>query len=316
MLFFKRNILFFYKTLLFSTFLGFPLATLGALKPYPYGDSWTATLSYALIKPTNSNYIGYQESLHPERDDLNELVAANNFVQLNVFLSAKKDAPLVFILPGIGSNGDEKGAAFLGEKLNSIGYSVVTFPSTFSSSFALAVSETGVPGYAPQDSKDLYKLMHRIVDRLKKNQLLNPQSYNLFGYSLGARDAVFIQNLDLKAETDRFEFKNIYLINPPMSLPAGMAALDSYYQIGLPWTTDQKSHLIDQVMESYKQLLKREMNEDVFYNLENDFRVDGSPLPLSQRKWLIGNSFHESLASVFFSIEDLDILNLDGFELL
>lgn len=246
-------------------------------------------------------------------DGRSETPIIGNVADLPVsFYGQRTPAPLVFVIPGLGGTSSDGQAIYLGENLFSLGYSVVILPSPFSWKFVLSQSSTGIPGYSPADAEDLFRVMKTSVRQLSQNYGIEATSYALVGYSLGAVEAAFVRQLDLRSH--EFNFTRVALINPPLDLSYASQVIDEMNEIGNQWTPEQRSLIWGKVLTMGPKMLARDINDPTYF-----MGLDSTPLSNSAiARYLIGNSFRSSLADMIFAsqqVNDLGILKTSASRL-
>lgn len=216
-----------------------------------------------------------------------------------IFLPEFLDLPCNSALP----------ALFLAEKLYNLGYTTVTADNAFSWQFAVAGSSSGIPGYTPQDAKDLYRGLQAITQSLKTQKDLRPTSYSLIGYSLGASQGLFLQNIDEQKKA--FGFAKVLLINPPVDLFHAITQIDHLYQTGERLSPTRKTRVFNKTLDVGSALLEENglaEATDLKY-LQKVF--DQLSFSTADMSFLIGGNFRDSLRDVIFAsqqVYDLKIL--------
>src|SRR5262249_26487237 len=97
-----------------------------------------------------------------------------------------KAAPIVYIVPGLGSHRLADTSLALAELAYENGFSAVSVSSAFNAEFMENASSVALPAYGPVDAHDLHVALteiHRYLEGLFPNRL-GPRV--LLGYSLGA----------------------------------------------------------------------------------------------------------------------------------
>src|SRR6185503_20740389 len=82
----------------------------------------------------------------------------------------KKPAPMVYIVPGVGSHRLAGPALALAELVYSNGFSAVTVSSAYNYEFMERASTAAVPSYSPVDAQDLHVALTQIDRRLEALQ--------------------------------------------------------------------------------------------------------------------------------------------------
>ncbi|MFP4031779.1 MAG: hypothetical protein ACLFTV_09485 [Desulfococcaceae bacterium] len=218
-----------------------------------------------------------------------------------ILASQPEPAPLIFCIAGTGSNHDAFGMRRLRNVFHNAGFHVVSLGSPFTRRFAIAASESAVPGIAAADARDLYRAMilirEEIADRVEVTET------HLMGYSLGGFNAAFLARLD--AEESVFGFRRVLLVNPPMNLMESAARFDQYIAENVAGRADRFLDRLMEKMSSYFQRQGRVAVDDKFlYELEQI-----SPLEEGELEGLIGIVFRLAMSKVLFTS---DLLNGGG----
>jgi hypothetical protein len=207
----------------------------------------------------------------------------------------KGPAPLVFLIAGTG-------AAYSGGKNTNMarafyqaGFHVVSISSPTYMNFIVAASESGVPGHAFQDAEDIYRVMERIWDRLKKK--IEVTDFYVTGYSLGGFNTAFVTYLDETKKT--FNFRKALLINPPVRLYSSISLLDRMLE-NIPGGVDNfplfYNRLVEEIGRVYKYADRVDIGEDFLYQAFEAVDPDNEELAA-----LIGTSFRISSANMAFT---------------
>lgn len=203
-----------------------------------------------------------------------------------------KPAPLIAIIPGLGSHYSNTIAILLAKRLYDSGYSVMTISSTFNWDFMESAATVAPPGFTPVDSANTYYALYKIISHLKgkyKDRITNSM---LVGYSLGGTHALFISNLDAKYKL--INFSRIVAINPPVDLLYGLSELDSFFDIGNSWSRPERLNKIKRAMGIYSSLIK---------NTDENGKQIHLPFTTDEAKYIIGLIFHESLTNTLLTIQ-------------
>lgn len=207
-----------------------------------------------------------------------------------VWVRDEEKTPLALIIPGIGAHFTNDNLAALAEVFYDDGYSVAVIGSVFNWEFIRAGSTAPTPGYAPDDAKDIYNALIKIVDEMKRIYGDKFGRKVLTGYSLGAQHALFIADLD--AKDNRIGFDRVVAINPPVDLLKGMRKIDEMSRIWRQWRAMGELHPeIHDAAGAYMMLRERELPID-------------APIPMNsdQAEFLIGFAFRQSLKEALFAI--------------
>ncbi len=138
----------------------------------------------------------------------------------------KASAPLVFLLPGIGSHYLNSSAVAMAEVLYRQGYAVIVLPSVFHWTYYESIHTGTLPGYTPEDAASLRHAMARILEDLAADEddPFRPESVELVGFSLGGLHALHIAAQEEKENT--LNLKRCVAVNPPVDLLYAMDRID------------------------------------------------------------------------------------------
>jgi hypothetical protein len=272
---------------------------------YPITNPYISTISYRSAHPSkNINYKILPITLHPERANLP--FYGNYYVLKLAFFKHENAlrAPLIFLVPGLGSDSLTESSLYLAELLYDSGFNVVTLPSTLSWRFALSVSRSGFPGYSPTDAEDMLELMKLADSTLRKRQNINPRKYAIMGFSLGALDTSFIANLDLQKQY--FNFERILMLNPPIQKERSINSIDGLMQYGSTIPESDRDNLLKYATNKFLKAISLSIDQLISLNFENQIGLADPQLA-----WMIGLNFRITLREVILlsqEIDDLDIL--------
>lgn len=151
-------------------------------------------------------------------------------LHVRYYPSATPTNHILFIISGIGGDGDTGYSAFLAASAQVRGVDAVILPNAITPNFIISSSTTGLVGGSAQDASDMYD---GIVG-IKKQLAAQGHTYSknsLLGYSHGALVAAFIQASDQKAlavrSSDAVHFDTTLLINPPVDLLHAIRTIDA-----------------------------------------------------------------------------------------
>jgi hypothetical protein len=264
------------------------------------------TITQRLLMPKENDFSNGELSLLPQRKNVFLFEDKAN-LKYSYQLQENKQAPLIFIIPGTGAVANSSAALALAEKLYALGYHTVTVDDAFSWAFALAGSKSGLPGYAPQDAMDLYTAIIQINQKLALEKHIQPSSFSLMGYSLGALQSIFMQRIDDTAKV--FQFKKVLLIDPPADLVYAITQIDQLFNEGSRLSHGRQVVLFNRSMEAISQYLQAGLDSVDLNILQGVF--DQLQFTTRDLSFLIGGSFRDSLRDVIFTsqqIYDLKIL--------
>jgi len=219
----------------------------------------------------------------------------------------KHEAPLVFAIAGTGASHRSAKMLMMEKAFYQAGFHVVSLPSPTYANFIVTASTTQVPGHIVQDSEDLYRVMERIHDQIKKKVKIS--EFYVTGYSLGGAQAAFVAKLD--EERKHFNFKKVLMINPPVSLFNSVSILDGMLEDNIPGGLNNFNAFFDELMdeftEVYTKLENVDFNDNFLYRIYEDRQND---IDAERVSAVIGTSFRISSANMIFAS---DILTNGGY---
>ena len=202
-----------------------------------------------------------------------------------------KPAPLVAILPGLGSHYTNSMAIALAQAVYDSGCSVFIISSSMNWEFMQSAATTLVPGYTPQDAKDVYYALYKIIFHLKAKYKRKITENILLGYSLGGLQTLFIAKLD--NEYKLLRFTRFISVSPPVDLLYGLKKLDDFFSVADTWTSGQRKEKRRKAGTIYNMIIKKMMSQD-----------KKLPFNVEEAKYLIGYVFHRSLVEIIMSIHE------------
>lgn len=216
----------------------------------------------------------------------------------------KQAAPTIFIIAGTGSRYDTTTVEYLKRLFYGDGYNVIQVSSPTSYDFMAAASSTATPGFTPQDSRDLYRVMQAIS--VQQHDKLKTTDWYLTGYSLGALDAAFLSHIDETKQS--FNFKKVLLLNPPVNLFTSVSNLDTLVDVQIKNEHDKRNFyqiIFDKLTVYFKKRGNFNIDEAVIF----DFQNSPERLDDNQMAMLIGSMFRFFSADISFTA---DLINQRG----
>jgi hypothetical protein len=172
-------------------------------------------------------------------------------------------APLIFNIAGTGAGFNSAKPNFLQKALYQAGFHVINISSPTAMSFVINASSSNLPGYAPDDAKDLYRAMQEAYNQVKGD--IQVTGFHITGYSLGALDAAFVAKLDQQEKV--FNIQKVYMINPPVDLNNSVMIIDKMLNDNIPGGITGVGNFLDEVFDDLGQVYKP--NEGM--NFDGDF---------------------------------------------
>ncbi len=207
----------------------------------------------------------------------------------------EKEAPLLFIIAGTGSEHDSTKMRFLTQLFYEAGYHVVALSSPTHMNPVVSFSKYAAPGYVPYDVEDLYRAMKWIKADLAKGYKI--RNYSITGYSLGAMHSAFLAKLD--SERKEFNFQRVLMLNPPVSLYSSALRFDSWLSpenLGDKTPREVIDNLIEAFSEIYVQSDIVDLDDNFLYALSQHTNFSNMDM-----KAIIAVAFRMSSSSMIFS---------------
>jgi ABC-type transporter lipoprotein component MlaA len=200
------------------------------------------------------------------------------------------NAPVVYIVPGLGSHRLAQPALALAELVYKNGFSAVCISSAFNSEFMEHASTAAMPAYLPVDGHDVHVALTVIDHRLRA---LYPEQLGekaLMGYSMGAFESLFIAATEQTNQPSLIKFDRYVAINTPVRMAQGISKLDEFYRAPLDWPTNERTDNIENTFLKVAALSKSTLTPQT-----------SLPFDAIESKFLIGLNFRLILRDVIFS---------------
>jgi hypothetical protein len=264
---------------------------------YPYRDPYLATITSAILNADRLSPRVNRELVHvpvlPGRNRLPTLEGRGN---LSVaFYRRDHPAPLVFILSGIGSTPYFGPATYYAGLLHREGSHVVILPSPMSWNFALAASRSGAPGYAPEDARDLYDAMQKILDVLRARYTVKITRVDFMGVSLGALEGAYLSVID--AEEGKIGIGKYLLINPPLDLGHALAKVDEWHALAAKFGADRAKGLVGEALRIVESFSKDRRDDPAIFGL---LARDFSGFTREELQFLIAEDLQAALPELVY----------------
>jgi predicted alpha/beta-fold hydrolase len=264
---------------------------------YPYHDPYLATATTAILDDN-----GLAPRLRstivrvPGLRGRNQLPSLEERGELSVALDRQDHpAPLLFILAGLGSNPYFGVAQYLGSLFYEEGFHVVILPSPMSWNFALAASQSGAPGYAPEDARDLYEAMQKSLAVLRDRYNVKITGINFMGVSLGALEGAYLSVID--ADDGKIGIEKYLLVNPPVDLSYALKKLDEWSALQVKFGGDRSKDIVAKavaIVESFSE--DRRDDPAVFDRLVKKF----ASFTTEELQFLIAENLQSQLAELIY----------------
>jgi hypothetical protein len=244
-------------------------------------------------------------------DKLPELFWYDNGLQFSAALQDNK-APLVFNIAGTGAAYNSVKMIEIQKLLYQAGFHVINISSPTYLDFQLTASTSHTPGYAPDDARDIYRVMQQAYGMIKDD--FEVSAFHITGYSLGAMHAAFIADIDSRER--KFNLQKVYMINPPVNLYNSAIILDELADNdipavnGVPQMGSFLDHIIEELAKDYEPDQGMRLDSDFLYTAYKENIGDNIFSENHTSAGLIGFSFRLSSGAIVFAS---DVINHTGY---
>ena len=195
---------------------------------FPIEDPYSATIigSATMMTPGVSENIPlkvYEIQIKDKKEIPDVFWYASKF-KFSFSKQKNKKAPLIFVLAGTGSDYSAVRVKFMQRIFHDAGYHTIAISSQMSQQFMISASTNAIPGMLIRDNEDIYKAMKLAYNKIKDQ--VDVTDFYIMGYSLGGADAAVLSYIDEKEKS--FNFKRVFMVNPPVELYDSAVKLDKY----------------------------------------------------------------------------------------
>ncbi|MCC6819462.1 MAG: VacJ family lipoprotein [Verrucomicrobia subdivision 3 bacterium] len=245
----------------------------------------------ASLETLESVFFTYQDPAFPDRGETRSvLIPATGRKLKYTFWLQPGAAPVVYIVPGLGSHRLAQSALALAELVYKNGFSAVCLSSPFHSEFMEHASTAALPAYLPVDGHDVHVAVTAMDHRLRTLYPDRLGDRALLGYSMGALEALFIAATERTNRLPLVRFDRCVAINPPVRLAHGIAKLDEFYQSPMEWPATNRTANLANTFLKVAALSKRKLTPQT-----------SLPFSAIESKFLIGLTFRLTLRDIIFS---------------
>jgi ABC-type transporter lipoprotein component MlaA len=199
-------------------------------------------------------------------------------------------APVVYIVPGLGSHRLAQTSLALAELAFKNGFSAVSVSSPFNPEFMENAATAALPAFLPVDGRDLHVALTQIDRRLRQLQPGRLGDRALLGYSMGAFDALYIAGTEPTNQLPLVKFDRCVAFSTPVRLFHGVSKLDEFYQAPLGWPAAERTDDIENTFLKVAALSKTTLTPQTTL-----------PIDAIESKFLIGLTFRLSLRDIIYS---------------
>ena len=157
-------------------------------------------------------------------------------------------APLVFLVPGLGTHRLGSGSLALAEMAWGRGFSVAIVSNALSFEFVESGSSVPVPGHAPVDAHDVHVALDAVDRDLAARHPGRIGARVFLGYSLGAFHGFYVAAEEADPEQPLVRFDRYLLLDPPVDLLYGMERLDGFFAVPLAFPTDEREAEVRRIL--------------------------------------------------------------------
>jgi ABC-type transporter lipoprotein component MlaA/pimeloyl-ACP methyl ester carboxylesterase len=199
-------------------------------------------------------------------------------------------APMVYIVPGLGSHRLALPSLALAELVYKNGFSAVCVSSPFNPEFMENASTAALPAYLPVDGHDLHVALTEMDRRLHALYPGRLGDKALMGYSMGAFDSLYIAATAPTNQSSLLKFDRCVAIDTPVRLVHGVSKLDEFYRAPLDWPAAAQTDNIENTFLKVAALSKTTLTPQT-----------SLPFNAIESKFLIGLTFRLVLRDTIYS---------------
>jgi pimeloyl-ACP methyl ester carboxylesterase len=201
-------------------------------------------------------------------------------------------APLVYIVPGLGSHRMAETSIALAELIYSNGCSAVCVSSPFNREFMENASTAALPAYLPVDGRDLHVALSEIDRHLNASYPNRVGDRALMGYSMGALESLFVAATGATNQPPLLKFDRFVAISSPVRMLHGVSKLDEFYRAPLDWPQAERTGDIENTFLKVAALSKNKLTPQT-----------SLPFNAIESKFLIGLTFRFLLRDIIYSTQ-------------
>ena len=245
----------------------------------------------ASLETLESVFFTYKDPAFPERGKTRSVLlpATGRRLKFTFWLQPGK-APVVYIVPGLGSHRLAETSLALAELVYKNGFSAVSVSSPFNAEFMEHASTAAMPAYLPVDGHDLHVALTEMDHRLDTLYPGRMGEKALMGYSMGAFDSLYVAATEPTNRLPLIKFDRYVAINTPVRLLHGVSKLDEFYGAPLDWPAAERSNDIENTFLKVAALSKNKLTPQT-----------SLPFNAIESKFLIGLTFRFMLRDIIFS---------------
>jgi ABC-type transporter lipoprotein component MlaA/pimeloyl-ACP methyl ester carboxylesterase len=245
----------------------------------------------ASLETLESVFFTYKDPGFPDRGKTRSVLipATGRRFKFTYWLQPGK-APVVYIVPGLGSHRLAETSLALAELVYKNGFSAVSISSPFNSEFMEHASTAAMPAYLPVDGRDLHVALTGIDRRLNSLYPGRLGGKALMGYSMGAFESLYVAATEPTNRLPLMKFDRYVAINTPVRLLYGVSELDAFYRAPLAWPEAERTDNIENTFLKMAVLSKDKLTPQT-----------SLPFNAIESKFLIGLTFRFMLRDIIYS---------------
>ena len=226
------------------------------------------------------------------------ILASGKHLKFSFWLQPS-NAPVVYIVPGLGGHRLSQSSLALAELVYKNGFSAVLISSPFNSEFMEHASSTALPAYLPTDGHDLEVALSSIDQRLNNQYPGRIGKKALMGYSMGALESLYIAATAPTNQSSLIRFDRYVAISTPVRLLHGVGKLDEFYRAPLDWPAAERSNNLENTFLKVADLSRSTLTPQTTL-----------PFDAIESKFLIGLTFRFVLRDIIYSSQRRDDLGV------
>jgi ABC-type transporter lipoprotein component MlaA/pimeloyl-ACP methyl ester carboxylesterase len=238
-----------------------------------------------------SVFFTYQDRKFPDRaENWSVTIPATGRKLPFTYWLQKGKAPVVYIVPGLGSHRLAETSLALAELVYKKGFSVVCLSSPFNPEFMENASTADLPAYLPVDGQDLQVALDVIDFHLNLSYPNRMGEKALLGYSMGAIETAYVAAVAATNPLPSLKFDRYVALDMPVRMLQGVATLDKFYRAPLDWPAAERTNDLENTFLKVAALSKGTLTPQT-----------SLPFNAIESKFLIGLSFRLVLRDIIYS---------------
>lgn len=257
-------------------------------------------INRAALETLESVFFTYKDPEFPGRGKTRSVRLADNGRRLEfTYWLQPHPAPVVYIVPGLGSHRLSDTVLALAELVYDHGFSAVSVSSSFNYDFLEHGATASVPGYTPVDVHDLHVALTAVDARLRRMYPHRLGDTALMGYSMGAFQSLYLAATEGTHPEPLLKFNRYVAIDSPVRLLYGMDKLDEFYRAPLAWPAGERTADIENTFLKVATLARSSLTPQTTL-----------PFDAVESEFIIGFVFRTILLDAIYTSQRLDNLGV------